>query len=53
MKYSDLESEWSRHWFQFILDNPDKDWCWRSICCNENLTWEIIRDNPDKDWDWY
>ena len=35
MKYTDLENEWLIQWFQFILDNPDKDWCWRSICCNE------------------
>ena len=42
----------SIHWFQFIKDNPDKDWDWESICCNENLTWEIIQQNPDKEWDW-
>ena len=53
MKYKDLENEWSRKWFQFIKDNPDKEWDWRVICWNENLTWEIIRDNPDKNWNWF
>ena len=24
MKYKDLEDEWTRHWYQFILDNLDK-----------------------------
>ena len=48
MKYSDLESEWSRYWFQFIKDNPDKEWDWGYICCNENLTWEILKNYSEK-----
>ena len=26
MKYKDLENEWSKYLFQFILDHPDKEW---------------------------
>ena len=53
MKYNDLENEWSRHWFQFIKDNPDKDWDWGyNISANPNITWNIIQQNPDKPWNW-
>ena len=52
MKYKDLKNEWSNHWFQFILDNPDKDWHWQDISENPTITWEIIQANPDKDWCW-
>ena len=34
MKYSDLENEWSKYLFQFILDHPDKDWDWVEISDN-------------------
>ena len=53
MKYSDLENEWLRHWFQFIKDIPDKDWHWQSISSNPNITWKNIQQNPDKEWSWY
>ena len=36
----------------FIKENPDKEWNWRFISCNPNITWEIIEDNPNKDWNW-
>ena len=54
MKYSDLDNEWSRKWFQFIFDNPDKEWKWGMFGLSEipNITWDIIQDNPDKDWEW-
>ena len=31
MKYKDLDAEWSQYWFQFIIDNLDKDWSWYDI----------------------
>ena len=34
MKYKDLENEWSRRWFQSILDHPDKEWDWSWISQN-------------------
>ena len=52
MKYKDLEEEWTRHWFQFILDNLDKPWDCSYLSGNPNITWEIIQANPDKPWDW-
>ena len=52
MKYSDLENEWLRGWYQLIRDNPDKEWDWYCLSDNPNITWEIIQQNPDKDWDW-
>jgi len=45
-----LEREWSKKWFQFILDHPDKPWCWTGISYNPNITIDIIQENPDKPW---
>ena len=39
-------------WFQFILDNPDKQWCYYWISQNLNITWDIVQANPDKDWEY-
>jgi len=47
MKYKDLENEWLRKWFQFILDNPDKPWDWMWLSYNPNVTWEIVQNNPE------
>ena len=47
MKYRDIENEWLRKWFQFILDNPDKDWHWFYLSENPNVTWEIVQNNPE------
>ena len=38
MKYKDLENEWSQHWFQFIKNNPNKQWNWNLISQNLNIT---------------
>jgi len=47
MKYRDIENEWLREWFQFILDNPDKPWDWMWLSYNPNVTWEIVQNNPE------
>ena len=53
MKYSDLESEWLRGWYQLIQSNLDKPWDWGYLSYNLNITWDLIRDNPDiLIWDW-
>ena len=52
MKYSDLKDEWALHWYQFILNNIDKELDWDYIAEYPNITWEIIRNNLDKPWDW-
>ena len=51
MKYKELDKEWSNHWFQFILDHPDKDWDWYDLS-KPNISWDIIQAHPDKDWRW-
>ena len=38
--------------FQFVLDNPDKDWNWVWLSRNPNITWEFVQKNMDKPWDW-
>ena len=47
-----FENEWSKLWFSFIIENPDKPWNWYNLSHNPNITWDIIRDNPDVKWDW-
>lgn len=27
-----------------------KDWCYEELCCDSDITWEIVRDNPDFPW---
>jgi hypothetical protein len=46
MKYKDIEEKWSYYWFQFILNQPDKDWDWiYGISENPNMTREILESN--------
>lgn len=50
--YNTFSNDWSNEWFQFILENPDKDWNYKFMSLNPNLTFEIVQANPDKDWDY-
>lgn len=34
---------WSIEWFQYILNNIEKNWNWHSISINPNITWEIVK----------
>ena len=40
------------NWFDYIKENPDKDWDHRGLSENPNITWEIIQSNPDKKWNY-
>ena len=51
--YDKIMDKWSEQWIKFIKDNPDKNWDWRAISCNPNITWKIIQDNPNMSWEWY
>ena len=46
-----IQREWHDRYWQFIIDNLDKDWVWGYISENPNITIRDILDNPDKDWD--
>ena len=37
---------------EIIEKYPDKQWNWKGISRNPNLTMEMIEKNPDKPWDW-
>ena len=52
--YEEIKSEWCFHWFQYILDNKDKDWNYLMLIQNPNITWDIIQttDNPWDDLYW-
>ena len=37
--------------FQFVTDNPDKNWCYYTLSRIKNLTWDVVESTIDKDWD--
>ncbi len=51
MNLKQLENEWRQKWFQYILDHPEKDWDYKFLSCNPNVTWEMIQANPQMHWD--
>jgi len=46
------ELTYTNHLWILIQKNPNKQWNWREISRNPNITWEIIQNNPDKPWNW-
>ena len=46
------KEEYRKEWFQFILDNPDKNWNYLHLSFNPNITWEIIQNNPQIVWNY-
>ena len=48
--YQTYDKEWSQHWFQFILDHPEKPWSYWSLGKNPNVTWDTVQANPDLPW---
>ena len=49
----DIKHEWQKRWWQFIIDNRDKDLCGSLIAENPNYTMKDINDNPTKVLNWY
>ena len=45
-------TQFNNGFWQFIIDNPDKDWVWLYLAEHPTITWEIIQNNPDKKWNW-
>ena len=41
------------NWFDYIKENPDKDWNYNALSLNPNITWEIVQSNPDKKWNYH
>ena len=37
-----IQNEWHERYWQFILDNPDKDWNWSAISKNPNIIMKFI-----------
>jgi hypothetical protein len=44
--------KWSQIYWEFILENEDKELDWLDISQNPNITMDIIESNPYKEWDW-
>jgi hypothetical protein len=53
ISYEKAIAKWSERWFQFILNHPEKDWDWKELSANPNITLEIIEKYIDKPWNWY
>ncbi len=47
-----VNDEWSRYWFQFVLDNSGELLDYSSLSQNSNITWDIVKNNPDIPWDY-
>ena len=43
---------YSKYYFDFIKNNPEKPWNWGWLSKNPNITWDIVQANPKKPWDW-
>ena len=43
---------YSKCYFDFIKNNPEKPWNWRWLSRNPSITWTIVQANPEKPWDW-
>ena len=40
------------NWFDYIKNNPDKQWNYHQLSRNPNVTWDIVAANPDKPWNY-
>ena len=45
-------SSFSDIWFQYVLDNPEKQWPWSALSNNPNATMALARKHPDLPWHW-
>ena len=36
--YNEFLDNWSEKWFQYIKNNPNKDWNYNLLCLNSNIT---------------
>jgi uncharacterized protein len=45
--------EWSRQWYQNILNDTGKDWNYGNLSANPNITWEIVKENPRQPWHYF
>ena len=46
-----LNKRWRLKFWSFIHENPYKQWDWKYLSFDPNITWDVIRDNPNKPWD--
>jgi len=37
---------------EFVKENLNLSWNWRSLSLNPNITFDYIKENLDKDWNW-
>jgi len=44
--------KFSNHLLTLLKMFPQKDWDWKIMSQNINLTWEYVREHLDYDWDW-
>ena len=50
--YDEFLNDWSEKWFQYVKDNSDKDWDYKWLSQNPNITWKIVESNLDKPWNY-
>ena len=52
MMEQQLTREYREKWFRMILKIKDKGINFNLVCCNSNLTSEIILNNSNEKWNW-
>jgi hypothetical protein len=50
--YTEFLGEWCEMCSQFILDDPDKPWCYVVLSKNPNINFEIIQATPSNPWNY-
>ena len=48
----EVESKDEYFFLRLVLKHLDKDWSWRAISRNPNITMDMILKHPDKQWKW-
>jgi hypothetical protein len=49
-KTDSIDHLFSRLWFQYVLEHPEKPWSWSALSNNLNVTPELVAAYPDNPW---
>ena len=49
--YDGFFEEWTDYFFQFILDNINKEWQFYYLSANPNINFKKIKNYPQYEWD--
>ena len=50
---STLQDYYTNDLLELLILFPNKEWNYKLLSINPNITWEFVKNNPDKPWDYY